>query len=247
MRLSIAVITFNEAKNIRRCLLSVKSIADEIIVIDSGSSDGTPDIAKELGAKVIHQSFLGHIAQKNVAWNACTHDLILSLDADEAIDDTLLNEIIEIKNDPKFDAYLILRKNNYCGKWIQFGAWRSDNKIRLCKKDKAAWGGMNPHDKLILKDNATLSKLKGSILHWSYKNIHEHIKKTESFARIAADAYALKGKKSSVFKIAFSPLFRFVRDYFFKLGFLDGSAGLIIAFLTAKEVYLKYKYLHTKT
>lgn len=244
MNLSVAIITFNESQNIERCINSVKAIADDIVVIDSYSTDNTAELAKELGARVILQKFLGHIEQKNFAISKAQYPFILSLDADEAIDEKLKQEIITLKNTIKIaDGYIINRHNNYCGQWINHGAWKSDLKLRLWDSRKGKWGGMNPHDKFEMDANAKITLLEGKILHWSYTSVAQHEGKVDYFSTIAAKAYLAKGKKSSVFKILFSPLFRFLRDYILKLGFLDGKYGFIIAKLTAKEVYLKYKKL----
>ena len=244
MNLSVAIITYNESQNIERCINSVKAIADDIVVIDSYSTDNTAELAKELGARVILQKFLGHIEQKNFAISKAQYPFILSLDADEAIDEKLKQEIITLKNTTKIaDGYIINRHNNYCGQWINHGAWQSDLKLRLWDSRKGKWGGMNPHDKFEMDANTKITLLEGKILHWSYTSVAQHEGKVDYFSTIAAKAYHAKGKKSSVFKILFSPLFRFLRDYIFKLGFLDGKYGLIIAKLTAKEVYFKYKKL----
>ncbi|MES2654311.1 MAG: glycosyltransferase family 2 protein [Bacteroidota bacterium] len=244
MELSIAIITHNESLNIERCINSVKSIADDIIVVDSYSTDNTVALVQQMGARVVLQKFLGHIEQKNFAISQAKYPFILSLDADEAIDETLLNEIKAIKSNPTHaDGYLINRFNNYCGQWIKHGAWESDIKLRLWDSTKGKWAGLNPHDKFEMIPDANIQPLKGQILHWSYTSVEEHKGKVEYFSTIAAQAYFNRGKQSSYFKIVFSPLFRFVRDYIFKLGFLDGKYGLIIAHLTAKEVRLKYQKL----
>jgi glycosyltransferase involved in cell wall biosynthesis len=244
MNLSLAIITHNESQNIERCINSVKAIADDIVVIDSYSTDNTAELAKELGARVILQKFLGHIEQKNFAISKAQYPFILSLDADEAIDEKLKQEIITLKNSSKIaDGYIINRHNNYCGQWINHGAWKSDLKLRLWDSRKGKWGGMNPHDKFEMDANTKITLLEGKILHWSYTSVAQHEGKVDYFSSIAAKAYHARGKKSSLFKILFSPLFRFLRDYIFKLGFLDGKYGFIIAKLTAKEVYFKYKKL----
>jgi glycosyltransferase involved in cell wall biosynthesis len=244
MKISVTIITYNEAKNIARCLQSVHDIADEVIVVDSYSTDQTVSIAQSLGAKVFSHAFLGHIEQKNLAISHAQFDYILSLDADEALDTTLIEEIKGIKKSahPAM-AYIGNRYNNYCGQWINHGAWKSDKKVRFFHKQIGKWGGINPHDKIVLAESVQPETLRGQILHWSYYSIAEHKGRIEKYAHIAAKAYQLQGKTSSWVKIIMSPAFRFFRDYFFKLGFLDGKHGFIIAMLTAKEVYLKYKLL----
>lgn len=243
--LSVAIITFNEEKNIARCIESVKKIADDIVVVDSYSTDKTIEIAQQLGARVVLNKFPGHIEQKNFAITQAKYPLVLSLDADEAIDEMFEREIIAIKNQPNIAAaYNTNRYNNYCGQWINFGAWKNDWKLRLWDSTKGQWGGMNPHDRFTLRNaNDEVIELNGKILHWSYYTVAEHKQRATKYAEIAATAYLKQGKKSSLFKIYFSPIFRFVRDYFVKLGFLDGKYGFIIAKITAQEVYLKYKKL----
>lgn len=245
-KLSVAIITFNEQKNIARCIESVKEIADDIAVIDSYSTDKTAEIATELGARVILNKFPGHIEQKNFAITQAKYPFILSLDADEAIDNTFKQEIIAIKKQEKIaSAYNTNRFNNYCGQWIKYGAWKNDWKLRLWDSRKGQWGGMNPHDKFVLNNAIDeVITLKGKILHWSYYSVAEHNQRAVKYADIAAIAYQKQGKKSSLFKIYLAPTFRFMRDYFFKLGVLDGWYGFVIARITAKEVYLKYKKLH---
>ncbi len=243
-KLSVAIITYNEEANIVRCIKSVLGVADDIVVVDSFSNDNTTALALSLGARVIKQKFLGHIEQKNFAITQALYPFILSLDADEAIDEKLSNELLVIKNNCLYDAFAINRNNNYCGQWIAHGAWKSDIKLRLWNSKKGHWTGLNPHDKFEMQGGSSIKKLNGMILHWSYKSVQEHKNKIEYFSTIAAMAYYKRGKHSSWFKIIFSPCFRFVRDYVFKLGFIDGKYGFIIAKLTAYEVYLKYKKLH---
>ncbi len=241
--LSVVIITFNEEANIARCINSVKSIADEIVVVDSYSVDRTAQIARELGAKVYFQTFLGHIEQKNFAISKASNKYILSLDADEALSDGLKASILEAKKNWIYDGYEINRLNNYCGKWIRHGAWYPDRKLRLWDSSKGKWAGMNPHDKFQMSADAKIKKIKGDILHYSFKSIDEHRNKSMNYAEIGARAYHKRGKKYSIFKLLINPVNRFIRDYLFKLGFLDGYYGWIIALINAKEVYLKYRWL----
>jgi glycosyltransferase involved in cell wall biosynthesis len=226
-------------------LESVKTCADEIILVDSFSEDNTCEIAENFGAKVVKQSFLGYVEQKNFALAQAHFPWILSLDADEAIDARLAQEILEIKASQKLDkAFIINRLNSYAGQWIHHGAWNPDWKIRLFPKNKGCWKGLNPHDKYEPFPEIETIELKGKILHWSYDSVRSHQEKIQKFARIGAEAYFKAGKKPFVGNAIFSAGFRFFRDYFLKLGFLDGKAGFTIAWLTAKEVHLKYQMLH---
>lgn len=241
--LSVVIITYNEEQNIGRCINAVKSIADDIVVVDSFSTDNTVQIAEGKGARVISHTFEGHIQQKNFAITQAKFPHILSLDADELPDETLLREIRQVKMNWDADGYTMNRLNNYCGKWIRHGAWYPDVKLRLWDSGKGRWEGMNPHDRFEMVERSRVRHLAGDLLHYSYKTIDEHRKKVDYFSTIAAKAYYLEGKRSSQLKILFSPVFRFVRDYIFKAGFMDGVAGFRIAWLIATEVKLKYRKL----
>lgn len=243
-RLSAVIITFNEEHNIRRCLDSVKDLADEIVVVDSFSTDKTEEICAEYGVKFFKNSFAGYIEQKNVALTMAKYPHILSLDADEALDDILKKSIAEVKNNWERQGYYMNRLSNYCGKWIYHGSWYPDRKLRLFDSSKGKWGGMNPHDKFeLFEEDKHAGYLKGNILHYSYYTIEQHYNQTEKFTTIAANSLFLRGKKANVIKLYFSPVVKFIRDYFFKTGFLDGKAGFIICRISAYATYLKYKKL----
>ena len=244
IQLSVVIITFNEERNIGRCIDSIKSIADEIIVVDSHSKDKTVIIAQQKGAKVLLNTFEGHIEQKNFAITQAKHPYILSLDADEMPDEIFLHEIKKIKNNWQHDGYSVNRLNNYCGKWIRHGAWYPDIKLRLWDSRKGKWTGTNPHDKYEMNETCSIIHVPGNLLHYSYQTVDEHKKKIDYFSTIAANAYWRKKKKSSLFKMIMSPIFRFIRDYIIKRGFCDGKYGWIIAVITAKEVSMKYKKLY---
>ncbi len=243
-KLSVVIIAFNESHRIARCIRSVLDVADEILVVDSFSEDDTCEIAEALGAVVIREKFRGYVEQKNFAMSRATGDLILSLDADEAIDQSLQEEIKTIKkSDEEELVYQIDRFNCYAGKWIYHGAWNPDYKIRLFSPESGRWEGLNPHDRFQPATGIRTKKLKGKILHWSYDSVAAHESKIQNFARLGANSYFVAGKRAFWWNPLISPLFRFVRDYFFKAGFLDGSAGFTIAWLTAREVRLKYQIL----
>lgn len=241
--LSVVIITYNEEANIARCIQSVKDIADEVVVVDSYSTDQTPTISQSLGAKVIQHPFAGHIEQKNFAITQASHPFILSLDADEWLSPELVSEIREIKTKPEADGYIFNRLNNYCGKWIRHGAWYPDKKLRLWDSTKGKWQGMNPHDEFKMVSEAHIEYVPMDLFHQSYRTITEHINKTDYFSDLAAQAYLKNNKKSTYFKIYASPVFRFLRDYLIKGGFMDGYYGLVIAWYTASEVHKKYAKL----
>jgi glycosyltransferase involved in cell wall biosynthesis len=240
IKLTVAIITYNEEKNIGRCISSVKSIADEILVVDSFSTDKTQDICKQAGVRYIQNAFAGYIEQKNFALTQSTHDYVLSLDADEALSTELLNEIKKIKENFALDGYRFNRLTNYSGQWIHHCGWYPDTKLRLIKKLKADWQGVNPHDILTMKENVNTGFLTGDLYHYSYESITSHVNQTNKFTTIAAHAAFKNGVRSSLFKIVTRPIFKFLRDYFFKLGILDGRYGFIICCINSLSALLKY-------
>lgn len=243
VRLSVVVITFNEERNIGRCLEAVAAIADDIVVLDSFSTDRTEAICREKGARFVQHAFDGHIEQKNRAITHAKFPHILSLDADEAPDETLKAAILRVKADWTRDGYTMNRMTNYCGQWIRHCGWYPDTKLRLWDSRKGKWGGINPHDKYELEENATTAHLPGNILHYSYYTVEEHYRQADKFSTIAAKALFEKGKRSNVFLAAIKTAAKFFRNYFIKLGFLDGRYGYIICRITAWETWQKYTKL----
>lgn len=243
--LSVVVITFNEEKNIARCLESVKGIADEIVVVDSYSKDKTKEICLSFGARFVEHKFDGHIEQKNFAITQATYPHILSLDADEALDEQLKHSILAVKENFVYDGYYMNRLTNYCGRWVRHSGWYPDTKLRLWDSRKGKWAGVNPHDKYELSSSdSNTGKLKGDIFHYSYYTVAEHYKQAEYFADIAAKAYFKLGKKAPFFKMIVNPIAKFLHHYIVHFGFLDGRAGFTIAKISAWSTYLKYKRLH---
>ncbi len=241
--LSAVIITRNEDQNIGRCIDSLWKVADEVIVLDSFSSDNTVAIALQKGAIVKQEKFAGYIEQKNRVLQLTTYDYVISLDGDEALSQTLIHSILEAKKKFKYKAYFMNRYNNYCGHFIKHGLWYPDKKIRLFNKHCAHWGGLNPHDKIVLKKNTIKKFLKGDILHYTFKTIDEHLQRNEKFTTIAAQSLFESGKKIHWGKIFISPVWSFVHSYFLRLGFLDGYYGFIIATQTAHHSFLKYQKL----
>lgn len=243
VKISAVIITFNEEKNIERCLTSLANVADEIVVVDSFSTDKTKEICEAHQVKFVTHAFEGHIQQKNWAITQASNKIVLSLDADEALSDELKKSTLEVKNNWKEDGYSFNRMTNYCGKWIKHGHWYPDVKLRLWDSTKGKWGGKNPHDTFLLENSTTQKHLKGDLLHYSYYTEEEHWEQAEKFSTIAAQAYFDEGKKSNIFKIVMSPISRFVSSYFLNLGFLDGKEGLKISRITYWETKQKYKKL----
>jgi glycosyltransferase involved in cell wall biosynthesis len=242
-KLSAAVICFNEEDKIARCLESLKRVADEIVVIDSYSTDKTreivEDLARHMNITFLQNPFEGHIEQKNYALDQCTHEFVLSLDADEALSPELENSILEAKKSFQSDGYRFHRLTNYNGFWVRHCGWYPDTKLRLVKKSVARWQGLNPHDILRLKSGKE-EFLKGDLLHYSYDSISDHVGQTNKFTTISAKASYQMGTRSSLFKIITRPVLKFLKDYFLKRGFLDGRYGLIICTINALSAFLKY-------
>lgn len=243
--LSVVIITFNEEKNLSRCIDSVYDIADEIVILDSGSTDKTEEIACSYEkVKFYTHSFDGHIQQKNRAKGLATYDWVLSLDADEALDNTLQRSIQNIKGKWDKQGYYMNRLTNYCGHWVRFSNWYPDKKLRLWNRHKGEWRGINPHDKFeMFEGDKVTGHLKGNILHYSYYTLEDHYKQVEYFTNIAARAYLEKNIKGHWWNLIINPIAKFVDHYLLHLGFLDGQAGWNIARISAYATYLKYKKL----
>jgi glycosyltransferase involved in cell wall biosynthesis len=241
--LSVVIITFNEEKNIARCIDSVKSIADEIIVLDSYSTDDTARIAEEKNAKVYTHHFAGYVEQKNKALSLCSHNYVLSLDADEELDEKLIQSILAVKKNFTARAYTMNRCTNYCGQFIRHGAWYPDKKLRLFDRRIASWSGIDPHDKVILKEGITTKHLAGDILHYSYHSVKAHILQNERFSSIAAHSFYKAGKRTKVLRLFINPAWAFFYGYFIRMGFLEGRNGFTIARLHAQYTYLKHAKL----
>jgi glycosyltransferase involved in cell wall biosynthesis len=242
VKISATIITFNEEKKIELCIQSLLGVADEIIVVDSCSTDRTAEICNRYAVKFISQSFLGYVAQKNFAVQQASYDYILALDADERLSDELKRSIIAVKNEwGNAHGYAFNRFNNYCGHWIRFCGSYPDRKIRLWDRTKGSWGGTDPHDQVMLRKENVI-KLKGDLLHYAFFTVDEHLKQVSRFAEIAAKAKFMEGEKPSFFiHVIFSPLFKFFRKYFLQLGFLDGYYGFL--FCVGGSLLNFFKYL----
>ena len=241
--ISVVIITFNEEQNIGRCLQSVQDIAKEILVVDSFSTDRTEAICKEFGVRFIQHPFEGHIQQKNYAITQATYPHILSLDADEALSDQLRDSIREALRDWKYDGYYFNRLTSYCGKWIRHSGWYPDRKLRLWDSRKGRWTGMNPHDRYELDKGCTQGYLRGDLLHYTFHTISQHLDTVNKFSEAGARALYEKGKKSNTLKILVKGMAKFIRNYFIKLGFLDGYYGFLICRISAFATMIRYAKL----
>lgn len=244
-KLSVAVITLNEERNIGRCLQSVAGLADEIVVIDSFSTDQTEQICKSFGARFETHVFKGYIEQKSYAVERCSNDFVLVIDADEALSDTLIQSI-RLEKEKGFSAncYQFNRLTNYCGQWIYHCGWYPDQKLRLFHRAKVYFGGQNPHDRVFpSSENEKVQHLKGDLLHYSYYTLEEHYRQADRFASIAAKALNQKGKRSTYLLAAIKTTAKFIRNYIVKAGFLDGQMGFRICKINALETWWKYTRL----
>jgi glycosyltransferase involved in cell wall biosynthesis len=241
--LSVVIITFNEEKNIGRCIDSVKTVADEVIVLDSFSTDRTTAIAAEKGAIVKQQEFRRYIQQKNKALQLARFDYVLSLDADEALSVELAASILAAKQHFDGAAFTMNRSNFFCTKFIRHGLWYPDRKLRLFDKNTARWGGYDPHDRVITENQVEVTHLKGDLLHYAYYSIGEYLIKNERISAIAAHSLFELGIRKPWWKIYLSPVWEFVNGYIVKLGFLDGYYGLLIAIHTANQNYMKQQLM----
>lgn len=241
IKLSAVVITFNEEKNISRCLESLKNVADEIIVVDSLSTDSTIEIAKSYGAVIISQPFLGYVAQKRFADTLVNNEWILSIDADEELTPELQASILKVKEKPECDAYKMPRLNNYCGQWIRHCGWYPDTKTRMYNKLKGSWQGERIHEKWELFNNKTATiALRGDLNHYSFNTISEHTHQIASYSDISAREAVEKGKTVSLLKMMIVPGWSFFTSYILRLGILDGYYGYIICRLIAYGQFVKY-------
>ena len=241
-KISAVIITYNEEKNIERCLNSLVDIADEIIVVDSFSNDATKDICSRFNVTFIEAEWLGYSESKNFGIQQCRHSYILSLDADEEISESLKRSILDAKEKGLSSAYSCNRLSNYCGKWIRHGDWYPDRKMRLWNKTDGLWEG-EIHESVNLKKGIKIRHLKGDIHHFSYYTISEHIVQTNKYSSLSAINLFKKDKKAGFIKLVISPYIQFGRSYFIKLGFLDGFYGFTIALITAFGTFLKYAKL----
>lgn len=243
MELSVVIITKNEAHIIGRILETVKGLTGDIVIVDSGSTDTTREIARRYGVQVIEPGWNGYGPNKNIGIKAARYDWILNLDADEALDDTLQKAIHELPGTSSNEVFVMRFRNYYMEKWIRFGEWGSDKHIRLFNRRQVQWNEAAVHENLLLPEDVKLTTLPGNILHYTVHSREEYEQKTIAYARLNAEKYFQQGRKANPLKQFFSPLFSFIHNYIIRLGFLDGAEGLLIARTTARYTYLKYKFL----
>lgn len=242
-KLSVVIVCKNGARVIEETIKSFSGLSDDVLVYDNGSTDGTQEIVKRTEAKLFEGSWEGFGKTKNKANALAKHDWILSLDADEAIDEELKKNLLDIDLTDDMKVYEIKFKNFLGNKWLRFGEWGDDKHIRLFNRQKVKWNDAEVHESLILPDQAKIISVKGNVLHKTASGIDEYKQKMIGYASLNAEKYFKQGKRSNGLKMFFSAIFSFIKNYFFKLGFLDGSAGFHCAVTNAHYTFLKYKKL----
>lgn len=249
--LSAVIITFNEEKNIDRCIKSLFGIADEIVVVDSFSTDNTKKICEALKVTFLQKAWEGYSAAKNFGNHQAQGSFILSIDADEALSEELRKNILQVK--PELAGiYSFNRLTNYCGRWIKNCGWYPDKKIRIFPKNDTYWNNSEIHEGLIFNGNFKETFLAGDLLHYSFGSVEEHISKINHYTNIEAQQALKTEKELNYFSWIFGPFFKFFKIYFIHKGFLDGFHGFLIASFSSYSKFIKYakikqlNYSHNK-
>jgi len=243
-RLSVVIVCKNGAKVIGETIKSFSGLTDDILIYDNGSTDGTKEIVKQSNARLVEGNWEGFGKTKNNANALAKYDWILSLDADEAIDEELKENLLkqDLADDKKVGEFKF--KNFLGNKWLRFGEWGNDKHIRLFNRTKIKWNDADVHESLLLPNGVKLISVPGYVLHKTAANFSEYENKIENYAALNAEKYFKQQKRSGSFKMFFSAAFSFIKNYFFKLGFLDGVSGYHCARINARYTFLKYKKLN---
>ena len=240
---SIVIITYNEEKNIKRCLDSVKGLTDDIVVVDSGSTDNTKAVCDKYNVRFFVNGFVDYSSQKNYANSLAKYDYVLSLDADECLSPELAASIRKIDEFGNNVAYTFNRLNYHCGKPVRFCGWYPDKKERFWNRHTGQWSGAI-HEKFVFEKQPVFVHLKGDLLHYTYNSKEEHLKQAEKFALLNAEQDFKSGRKAFFLMPFIAYVLRFCSVYLLKLGFLDGRTGLFIAKTTAYATFLRNKELY---
>jgi glycosyltransferase involved in cell wall biosynthesis len=242
-KITSTIITFNEERNIARCIDALAPISDEIIVLDSFSTDRTIEICRSKNVRIEQREWKGYSNAKNHLNQLATHEYIFSVDADEAPDEILQNAIFFIKKEGLIGVYEVNRLTNYCGKWIKHSGWYPDVKTRIFPKSTSQWEGAYVHEELVVEGNPIAKNLAGHLLHYSYYSQKDHRQRADKYSELTAIKMHEKGKRVGPLKPYISAVGRFVAMFFIKKGFLDGKAGFTIARISALSNIYKYKEL----
>lgn len=242
-KLSVVIVCKNEADVIGETLQSVSPLTEDIIVYDNGSTDGTQDVVKQYGATLYVGSWEGFGITKNKAISLAQYDWILSLDADEAIDDELTHNLLHLNLPDEKTVYTLRFKNFLGSRWLRFGEWGGDAHIRLFNRKTVQWNTAAVHESLQLPPDTKIVCLNGFVLHKTAAHLQEYKDKMQNYAALNAQKYFAQGKTAGMGKLILAPVFSFVKNYLFKLGFLDGAAGFHCARISASYTFWKYKKL----
>lgn len=238
-KISACIISYNEEKKIEDCLKSLEGLVDEIVLVDSNSTDRTVEIASRYTDRIFRKAFLGYVAQKNLAVEKASHDWILSLDCDERLSSELQESLRAIKTDLEpYDAYAMHRRTYYVYRWLNH-CWTPDTKVRLFNKHRAKWVGMDVHEKVSVPSKR-IKALKGDLLHYSFDSISDHVQTLDRFTEIGAMELLKRGKPVSFFSPLTHGFWTFFRMYVLRRGFLDGFAGFAASVLSFMHVFVKY-------
>lgn len=242
IKISATVIAFNEEKNIARCIDSLKTVADEIIVADSFSTDKTKEIALEREVEFFEKNWEGYGQNKNFAAARTTHRYVLNIDADEALSDELIASILAAKKTGLNGVYEFNRLTNYCGKWIYHCGWYPDRKIRLYPKDLVEWNHRIIHEELIFKKQLPVTFLKGNLHHYSYYTTRQHWAKATQYAHMGAKRDIDLKNNFLIVRSTLGAVIKFIKMYFLQLGVLDGKPGFVICWISAYASWKKYRF-----
>jgi len=246
MKISTVIITFNEEKNIEHCIQKALPVSDEMIILDSFSTDNTADICSKYPVKFIQRAWEGYTLSKNFANSLCQFDWILSLDADEFLSEELQKSILAIKNQEVNNCVFEFRRlPNYCGKWIYHSGWNPDWKVRLFPKS-CQWQGEFIHETLTFPAHFKKIRLEGICEHYTTRSVSDHLQTIQKFSDLQAEEMFKQGKKVTFFHIFVKPAFEFFRSYFIKAGILDGKAGFVISVMNSFSKFLKFAKLYNK-
>jgi len=243
MKLSAVIITYNEELNIARCIDSLSGIVDEIVVLDSFSTDETKSICEERNVRFYQRKWEGYAATKNYANSLSSNSYVLSVDADEQVSEELKASLLELKKEDLKGVYSFNRRTNYCGKWIRFLGWYPDKKVRIFPKDTTSWSGEYVHEELTFKELLPEHFLKGDLNHYSYYDRQDHRRRADNYSVLTAKKLYAKGKRVSIIRPFLSAIGRFLAMYIIKLGFMEGITGWHISKISAESNYVKYKEL----
>jgi glycosyltransferase involved in cell wall biosynthesis len=246
--LSVALIASNEESNIAKCLESLSGIADEIILVHNDCVDKTVEIARGYGVKCFEEKWHGHRDQKNIALSKAKKSWVLCLDADERLSPALLASIqilLQRNSKNEADGFAFNRRSFFLGRWIRHGDWYPDRKVRLIKNGRGTWKGSREHDKLHVQ--GTVDELDGDLLHFSYPSMNSFITKIVYFSDIYLQRQLDAQSKWRLSHVLFRPIWRFIRAYFIRFGFLDGFPGLFIAVSTAFAAFFKHSRLYERS